>query len=69
MEEVLYYLYERRPLRQMRSGPIAAHIGIILNGNRRNRRLSRDYEYQVQTSEAMIDLASIRLMSNRIASA
>jgi len=141
MKEVLYYLCERRLLRQMRSGPIAAHIGITLDGNRRygrrhsltdphaiyslgarkldevlegvanspfprsrfgfspprissgrrqrafkisgltwiversfawlgrNRRLSRDYEYQVQTSEAMIDLASIRLMSNRIASA
>jgi transposase len=33
----------------------------------RNRRLSRDYEYQVQTSETMIDLAAIRLMINRIA--
>jgi putative transposase len=35
----------------------------------RNRRLSKDYEYRVQTSETMIDLASIRLMLNRIASA
>ena len=33
----------------------------------RNRRLSKDYEYRVQTSEAMIDLAAIRLMLNRIA--
>ena len=33
----------------------------------RNRRLSKDYEYWVQTSEKMIDLASIRLMLNRIA--
>ena len=33
----------------------------------RNRRLSKDYEYRVQTSETMIDLASIRLMLNRIA--
>ena len=32
----------------------------------RNRRLSKDYEYRVQTSESMIDLASIRLMLNRI---
>ena len=32
----------------------------------RNRRL-KDYEYRVQTSETMIDLASIRLMLNRIA--
>ena len=31
----------------------------------RNRRLSKDYEYRVQTSESMIDLASIRLMLNR----
>jgi transposase len=30
-------------------------------------RLSKDYEYWVQTSETMIDLAAIRLMLNRIA--
>jgi putative transposase len=35
----------------------------------RNRRLSKDYEYRVQTSETMIDLAAIRLMLNRIAPA
>jgi putative transposase len=35
----------------------------------RNGRLSKDYEYRVQTSETMIDLASIRLMLNRIAPA
>jgi len=35
----------------------------------RNRRLSKDYEYQMQTSETMIDLAAIRLMLNRIAPA
>jgi putative transposase len=34
----------------------------------RNRRLSKDYEYRVQTSETMIDLAAIRLILNRIAS-
>ena len=33
----------------------------------RNRRLSQDYEYMVQTSETMIDIAAIRLMLNRIA--
>ena len=33
----------------------------------RNRRLSKDYEYRVQTSETMIDLAAIRLTLNRIA--
>jgi transposase len=32
-------------------------------------RLSKDYEYRVQTSETMIDLALIRLMLNRIAPA
>jgi hypothetical protein len=31
--------------------------------------LSKDYEYRVQTSETMIDLAAIRLMLNRIAPA
>ncbi len=33
----------------------------------RNRRLSKDYEYRVQTSETMIDLAGIRLLPNRFA--
>ena len=33
----------------------------------RNPRLSKDYEYRVQTLETMIDLAAIRLMLNRIA--
>ena len=31
----------------------------------RNRRLSKDYELKVQTSEAFIDLAAIRLMLKR----
>jgi putative transposase len=35
----------------------------------RNRRLSKDYEYAVQTSEAMIDVAAIRLMLNRLTAA
>jgi undecaprenyl pyrophosphate synthase len=38
MKEVLYYLYERRLLRQMRTGPMPTHIGIILDGNRRYGR-------------------------------
>lgn len=33
----------------------------------RNRRFSKDYEYKVQTSEALIDIAAVRLMLNRIA--
>lgn len=33
----------------------------------RNRRLSQDYEYQVQASEALIDVAAIRIMLNRLA--
>ena len=32
----------------------------------RNRCLSKDYEYAVQTSETFIDIAAIRLMLNRI---
>ena len=32
----------------------------------RNRRFSQDYEYCVQSSETMIDIAAIRLMLNRI---
>jgi putative transposase len=35
----------------------------------RNRRLSKDYEYMVQTSETLIDIAAIRLMLNRLAPA
>ncbi len=35
----------------------------------RNRRMSKDYEYAVQTSETMIDIAAIRLMLNRLTSA
>ena len=35
----------------------------------RNRRLSKDYEYAVQTSETMIDVAAIRLMLNRLTAA
>jgi hypothetical protein len=36
---------------------------------RRNRRFSKDYEYAVQTSETMIDIATIRIMLNRLAPA
>ena len=35
----------------------------------RNRRLSKDYEYSVQTSETLIDIAATRLILNRLASA
>ena len=35
----------------------------------RNRRLSKDYEYAVQTSESMIDMAAIRIMLNQLAPA
>jgi putative transposase len=33
------------------------------------RRLSKDYEFKVQTSEAMIDLAATRVMLSRMAHA
>ena len=32
----------------------------------RNRRLSKDYEYRVQTSETLLEIASTRLMLNRL---
>jgi transposase len=35
----------------------------------RNRRLSRDYEYAVQSAETMVDIAAIRLMLNRLTAA
>jgi len=33
----------------------------------RNRRFSKDYEYRVQTSETLLDIAATRLMLNRLA--
>ena len=33
----------------------------------RKRRLSKDYEYTVQTSETLINIAAIRIMLNRLA--
>ena len=33
----------------------------------RNRRLSKDYEYKVQTSETLIGIAATRLMLSRLA--
>ena len=35
----------------------------------RNRRLSQDYEYEVQTSETLIDVAAIRFMLSHLAPA
>ena len=35
----------------------------------RNRRLSKDYEYNVQSSETLIEIAATRLMLNRLAQA
>jgi transposase len=35
----------------------------------RNRRLSKDYEYRVQSSETLIEIAALRLMLNRLAPA
>jgi putative transposase len=35
----------------------------------RNRRLSKDYEYCLQSSETMIEIAATRLMLNRLAQA
>ncbi|MFQ5520064.1 MAG: polyprenyl diphosphate synthase [Candidatus Methylomirabilia bacterium] len=38
MIRLLYYLYERLLLRQVRRGPTPRHVGIILDGNRRYAR-------------------------------
>jgi putative transposase len=35
----------------------------------RNRRFSKDYEYRVRTSEALLDIAAARLILNRLAPA
>ena len=38
---------------------------ILVSWLGRNRRLSKDHEYAVQTSETMIDMAAIRIMLNQ----
>ena len=35
----------------------------------RNRRFSKDYEYRVQTSETLLDIAATRIMLNRLVAA
>ncbi len=35
LTRLLYYIYERRLLRQVRNQPMPRHVGIILDGNRR----------------------------------
>src|SRR2546422_1928879 len=35
MISFLYYLYERRLLREIRERPVPRHLGLILDGNRR----------------------------------
>ena len=35
----------------------------------RNRRFSKDYEYRMQTSETLLEIAAIRIMLNRLVSA
>src|SRR5882757_8805531 len=35
---LLYWIYERRLLHQLRQGPTPRHVGIILDGNRRHAR-------------------------------
>ena len=51
---------------------IADYLGIavtcmLTSPPLRYRRMSKDYEYRVQTSETLIDLVAIRLMLNRLA--
>ena len=48
---------------------VPAEIGKLSKPADRNRRFSKDYEYRVQTSETMLDIAATRLMLNRLASA
>ena len=38
MFRLLYYLYARRLVREVRSRPTPRHVGIILDGNRRHGR-------------------------------
>ncbi len=46
----------------MLAAPFFWPIGIC-----RNRRLAKDYERKVQTSETLIEVAAIRLLLKRIA--
>src|SRR3546814_9640585 len=47
IERILYSLYERRLMAQLRGGRLPRHIGIILDGNRRfgrRRRIANPHE-------------------------
>ena len=51
----------------MGSGPgLQQQVGAWLG---RHRRLSKDYEFKVQTSETLIQIAGIRTILNRLAPA
>lgn len=58
---LVYYLYERRLLRQVRKGSMPSHIGIILDGNRRygkQRRLTdprKIYDLGAQKLDDVLD--------------
>ena len=43
----VYWLYERRLAKQVLSGPMPHHVGIILDGNRRHARARRLYEPEI----------------------
>ena len=56
---LLYRLYERRLLEQVRAFPLPRHIGIILDGNRRfgrRRKLTSPHEVYTAGAEKLDDL-------------
>jgi short-chain Z-isoprenyl diphosphate synthase len=53
---LLYYVYERRLLRQVRRLPVPRHVGIILDGNRRFAR-----EHGVEDPRAIYALGAQKL--------
>ena len=59
LQRFLYWLYERRLLDQLQSGPMPRHIGIILDGNRRHARkrgLSDPCEIYQRGAEKLDDI-------------
>ena len=49
----LYWLYEKRLLREVKRGPMPRHLGLILDGNRRYARAlglspTKGHEFGVQ---------------------
>jgi hypothetical protein len=65
--------FQFRKQREQGDDDLGVHVLLldiqILFDRGRNRRLSKDYEYSVQSSETLIEIAATRLILNRLAQA